>query len=89
MAERATTGTVEGPGGHAAQPVAGAAHGSEHFSGRKVSWTGTVIVCVGFIVGGVAFIPHPTWWLFWLGAGAVIVGSLILATAKTMSEDWY
>lgn len=89
MAERATTGTVEGPGGTAAQPVAGAAHDSEHFSGRKISWIGTVIVCVGFIVGGVAFIPHPTWWLFWLGAGIVIVGSLILASAKTMSEDWY
>jgi len=89
VAERATTGTVEGPGGTAARPVAGAAHDGEHFSGRKISWIGTVIVCVGFIVGGVAFIPHPTWWLFWLGAGIVIVGSLILASAKTMSEDWY
>jgi hypothetical protein len=89
VAERATTGTVEGPGGTAAQPVAGAAHDGEHFSGRRISWIGTVIVCAGFIAGGVAFIPHPTWWLFWLGVGIVIVGSLILAAAKTMSEDWY
>jgi hypothetical protein len=89
VAEHATTGTVEVPGGTAAQPVAGGAHDNEHYSGRKISWIGTSIVCVGFLVGGIAFIPHPTWWLFWLGAGVTIVGCLILAFAKTMSEDWY
>ena len=89
MAERATTGIVEGPGGTPAQPVVAVAHDSEHFSGRKISWIGTTVVCVGFIVGGAAFIPHPIWWLFWLSAGITIVGSLILAFARTMSEDWY
>ena len=89
MAEHATTGIVEGPGGTAAQPVVAASHDSEHFSGRRISWVGTTIVCVGFVVGGVAFIPHPIWWLFWLGTAIAIVGSLILAFAKTMSQDWY
>ncbi len=89
MAEQATTGTVEGRGGTAAQPVVSAAHDSEHFGGRGISWAGTAIVCVGFIIGGVAFIPHPIWWLFWVGAAVAIVGCLILAFAKTMSEDWY
>jgi hypothetical protein len=89
VAERTTTGIVEGPGGTAAQPVVAAAHDSEHFSGRKISWVGTAIVCAGFTVGGAAFIPHPIWWLFWLGAAITIVGCLILAFSKTMSEDWY
>ena len=90
MAEHATTGTVEGrPGGTAAQPVAGGAHDSEHFSGRGISWFGTGVVCVGFVVGGLSFWGNVHWWAFWLGAGIVVVGSLILAFAKTMSEDWY
>ena len=89
MAERATTGIVEGPGGTAAQPVVAAAHDSEHFSGRGISWFGTGVVCAGFFVGGLSFWGNIHWWLFWVGAGVTIVGSLILAFAKTMSEDWY
>jgi hypothetical protein len=90
VAEHATTGIVEGPGGTAAQPVAGAAHDSEHFTGRGISWFGTGVVCAGFFVGAVPFFLHPIpWWLFWVGAGVTIVGCLILLFAKTMSEDWY
>jgi hypothetical protein len=90
VAEHGATGTVEGPGAAAAHPVAAAAaHESEHFSGRAISWVGVVITCVGFIIGGVAFFPHPTWWAFWTGAGVAIVGLLILAFAKTFNEDWY
>jgi hypothetical protein len=89
VAEHATTGTVEGPGGTAAQPVAGRAHDNEHYSGRGISWFGTGMVCAGFLAGGLSFWGHVHWWAFWLGAGIAIVGSLILAFAKTMSEDWY
>src|SRR5579859_4091694 len=76
VAEHAATSTVEGPGGTAAQPVGAAAHADEHFNGRPISWVGVAITCVGFIIGGVAFFPHPTWWLFWVGAGVAVVGLL-------------
>ena len=86
MAEQAT-GTVEGTG------TAGALdHGSthlEHNPGRPVSWVGTSVVIVGFIVGGVAMVPSPHWVVFWVGAGIAIIGSLILAFSKAMNTDWY
>jgi hypothetical protein len=89
VAEHAATRTVEGTGGTAAQPVSAAAHADEHFNGRGISWVGVAITCVGFVVGGVAMVPHPTWWLFWVGTGVAVVGLLVLLFAKTFSEDWY
>lgn len=88
MAEHAATSTVEGPGGTAARPVVAAAH-EEHFAGKPISWIGVLITCIGFIVGGVAFIPHPVWWLFWVGAGIAVIGIITMLFAKTFSEDWY
>ena len=86
MAEQAT-GTVEGTG------TAGAlAHGSthmEHNSGRPIAWAGTIVVIIGFIIGGIAFIPKPEWIIFWIGTGVAIVGCLILLFSKAMSTDWY
>ena len=86
MAEQAT-GTVEGTG------TAGAlAHGSshlEHNPGRPISWVGTVVVIIGFIIGGIAFIPKPDWLIFWIGAGVAIIGCLVLLFSKAMSTDWY
>ena len=86
MAEQAT-GTVEGTG------TAGAlAHGSshlEHNPGRPISWVGTVVVIIGFIIGGIAFIPKPDWIIFWIGTGVAIIGCLVLLFSKAMSTDWY
>jgi len=86
VAEQAT-GTVEGTG------TAGAlAHGSshmEHNPGRPISWAGTIVVIIGFIIGGIAFIPKPDWVVFWIGTGVAIVGCLILLFSKAMSTDWY
>jgi hypothetical protein len=86
VAEQAT-GTVEGTG------TAGAlAHGSthlEHNPGRPISWVGTIVVIIGFIIGGIAFIPKPEWLIFWIGTGVAIVGCLILLFSKAMSTDWY
>ena len=86
MAEQAT-GTVEGTG------TAGALeHGSghlEHNPGRPVSWVGTSVVIVGFIVGGIAMVPAPHWVVFWVGAGIAIIGCLVLAFSKAMNTDWY
>jgi len=46
------------------------------------------IIIIGFIVGGAAMIPHPTWWLIWVGAGIVVIGGII-ATATRIFDDWY
>ena len=89
MAEQAT-GTVEGTG------TAGAlAHGTahlEHNPGRPISWVGSVITIIGFVIGGIAFPiadPGPNWVIFWVGAAVVILGLLVLLFSKSMSEDWY
>lgn len=96
MAEQATD-TVGGAG-DLENPDAGGtvAHGTathlEHNPGRPISWAGTSITTVGFIIGGISFPisnPAPNWILFWLGAAIAIVGLLILLFSKTMSEDWY
>jgi hypothetical protein len=61
----------------------------EHNPGRPISWAGTVVTIIGFIIGGVAMVPAPHWVLFWVGAGVAIIGCLILLFSKAMNEDWY
>ena len=48
----------------------------------------SVIIIVGFIVGGIAMVPHPHWWLFWTGAGIVVIGGIYAAAIKIF-DDWY
>jgi hypothetical protein len=67
----------------------GAPHTAGHNPGRPISWVGTTVVTIGFIVGGVAFVPSPNWIIFWIGAGIAIVGCLILLFSKAMNTDWY
>jgi len=72
----------ESPAGHAA------ALAHESFHGRPVSWVAVTVIVIGFIIGGFAMVPTPTWWLFWTAAGITVVGLGIGAVAK-MTEDWY
>jgi hypothetical protein len=58
------------------------------FHGRPVSWVAVSIIMVGFLVGGLALVFGPTWWLFWVGLGLAAVGGL-LALATNIFEDWY
>jgi hypothetical protein len=48
-------------------------------AGRASSWLAVIVIWIGFGVGGVALVPHPKWWLFWVGVGIVAVGGLIAA----------
>jgi hypothetical protein len=83
VAEQAT-GTVQGTGtGGTLAHVAPEAH-----HGKPISWVAVTVIIVGFIVGGVAMVPHPTWWLFWLGAGIAAVGCIMTLFAKIF-DDWY
>ena len=52
------------------------------------SWVAVSVIIVGFVVGGVALVPHPHWWLFWIGAGIVVVGGIMGAAAHIL-DDWY
>jgi hypothetical protein len=94
------TGTVAGSAGGAAGTGAVAGTGTasavpyttghfEHNPGRPMSWVGTSIVIVGFLLGGASFIPNMHWVLFWVGVGIAVLGCLVLAFTKTFNEDWY
>jgi hypothetical protein len=61
-------------------------HEAHH--GRPASWVASSIVIVGFIVGGIAMLTGPTWWLFWTGAGIVVLGAIVGA-AVHIFDDWY
>lgn len=87
MADQATAGAVENTG-TTGELAHGPAH-LEHNPGRPVSWVGTSVIIVGFIVGGIAFIPAPHWIIVWIGAAIAVVGILILAFSKAMNTDWY
>ena len=87
MAEQAS-GTVQGTGGSSAALLPGSGH-LEHNPGRPISWVGTSIVIVGFVVGGIAMVPSPHWLFFWIGTGIAVVGCLVLAFSKAMNTDWY
>jgi hypothetical protein len=78
----------QGPGG---QGPGGGTGAHAVFHGRPVSWVAVSIIMAGFVAGGLALIfghHGPTWWLFWVGAGMAVVGSL-LALATDIFEDWY
>jgi hypothetical protein len=53
-----------------------------------VSWVSTIIVIIGFLVGGAALPAGPIWWLFWTGAGIAAVGG-ILGLSIGIFNDWY
>ena len=56
--------------------------------GRPASWVCTTLVIIGFVIGGVAMVPHPKWVLFWIGAAVVVVGGIWGAAVKIF-DDWY
>jgi hypothetical protein len=58
------------------------------FHGRAVSWVAVSTIMVAFILGGVALIIGPTWWLFWFSLGLAALGGL-LALFTNIFEDWY
>ena len=93
MAEQAS-GTVEETGGgqslaHGADQTLGHGEHFEHNPGSPMSWVAVAVITVGFIVGGIALVPRPTWWAFWLGVGIAVVGCLMTLFAKTFTDDWY
>ena len=95
MAEQAS-GTVEGTGAGDNAGIADS-HGNlaydpahmAHNPGRPISWVGTSIVVVGFVIGGIAFVPAPHWIPFWIGTAVALIGCFVLLFSKAFSTDWY
>jgi hypothetical protein len=84
VADQATTNAIQETGAHGLEVFQ---HPSHH--GRRSSWAAIAIIVVGFVVGGAAMVTsHPTWWLFWVGTGIVVVGG-ILALSTRIMDDWY
>jgi hypothetical protein len=92
VTEQAASGTMAdaagNTGAHGLDAQTGESYGHEEYHGRPASWVASVTIIVGFIVGGIAMVPHPRWWLFWTGAGIVVIGGLYAAAIKIF-DDWY
>jgi hypothetical protein len=58
------------------------------YHGRPVSWVAVSLIMLAFLVGGLALMFGPTWWLFWVSLGGAAVGGL-LALFTNIFEDWY
>jgi hypothetical protein len=92
VTEQASSGTVADAAGDISTPgldmLPGVPHDSTGHHGRPASWVAVSIIIVGFIVGGVAMVPEPRWWIFWVGAGIVVVGGIVAAAIRIF-DDWY
>lgn len=89
MPDQAAPGTMADTEPHGRHPRPGqVTYEHEAHHGRPASWATTVIVITGFIVGGIALPAGPAWWLFWTGAGIVVLG-IITGAAVHIFDDWY
>ncbi len=91
MAEQGAS-TVDGAGNADAIVAAYDPAHLHHNPGRPISWVGTAVTTIGFVVGGVAFPirnPGPNWIVFWIGTALAIFGVLVLAFSKAIDTDWY
>jgi len=66
MADQLGSGAVTGVTAEGGQLSQASAEWSppEPFHGRPVSWVAVSLITVAFLVGGLALIFGPTWWLF-------------------------
>ncbi len=53
-----------------------------------MSWVAVSLITAAFLIGGLALVFGPTWWLFWAALGLAAVGGL-LALATNIFDDWY
>jgi hypothetical protein len=91
VADRAVTSAIDEAISNAGarQPArTGQSHEHATHHGRTSSWVAITIIVIGFIVGGVAMLIGPTWWVFWLGTGIAVVGG-IMALSTHVLDDWY
>jgi hypothetical protein len=98
------SGSVAGPGSGAVSTGSAAAGGEQvtafvsqvpgtpvsfpSFHGRTISWVAVSLIMVAFLVGGLALVFGPLWWLFWASLGLAVVG-LLMSAGIGIFDDWY
>jgi hypothetical protein len=88
-ASRTMAGDVAGDvGAHGLDAQVGPPAEHEAHHGRPASWAVTTIVVIGFIIGGIGLCIGPSWVLFWVGAGIVVLAG-IMGAAVHIFDDWY
>jgi len=92
VAEQSASGAVADAAGDTGarglDAQTGQSYGHEARHGRPASWAVSVVVIIGFIVGGIALPTGPIWWLFWTGVGIVVLG-IFMGAAVHIFDDWY
>ena len=89
MTEQPASGTVVGDtGSHGLDAQTGPTYHHEEYHGRPVSWVVSTLVVIGFVLGGIALCIGPSWVLFWVGAGIVVLAG-IMGAAVHIFDDWY
>jgi hypothetical protein len=89
VAEQPASGTITGnTGAHGLDAQTGLSHVHEAHHGRPASWVAVSVIIVGFVVGGIALVIGPSWWLFWTGTAIVVIGGII-AMSSGILDDWY
>jgi hypothetical protein len=58
------------------------------FHGRAISWVTVSVIMAAFLVGGLALVVGPIWWLFWVSVGVSALGVLV-ALGIGIFDDWY
>ncbi len=56
-----------------------------HIKGRPISWVVVTIVCGGFLAAGIGVVL-ATLWLFYLGAGIVVLGTILGWATHAMAD---
>lgn len=91
-ASGATAVTAGAAGGEEVVPYVSQVPGTPvhfpSFHGRAISWFAVSLIMVAFVIGGLALVFGPTWWLFWVAAGLAGVGAL-LSLGVGVFDDWY
>jgi len=83
MADHDTEGRAPGAG-----PTGDDLHAkfSNSHAGRPKSWAAVTIMTIGFLVSGVALCVGPSWWLFWVGCGIVVLGGIFALLADIWND---
>ena len=87
MTEQPASRTMGDIGDHRLNAEIGAGEHEAHH-GRPASWVVSTLVIIGFILGGIALCIGPSWVLFWIGAGIVVLAG-IMGAAVRIFDDWY
>jgi len=56
-----------------------------HIKGRPVSWAVVVLVCAGFIAGGIGLVVSLPW-LFFVGVGVAVLGGIVGWVTHAMAD---